>query len=63
MLQQVSDIAESTPGVENVIGISGISVLDNNAMRTLNSAVDVQGRTLEAVASEFLRSRALIESP
>jgi HAE1 family hydrophobic/amphiphilic exporter-1 len=31
VLAQVSQIAQDTPGVENVIGISGISVLDNNA--------------------------------
>jgi HAE1 family hydrophobic/amphiphilic exporter-1 len=31
VLAQVSQIAQETPGVENVIGISGISVLDNNA--------------------------------
>ncbi|PWT91004.1 MAG: hydrophobe/amphiphile efflux-1 family RND transporter, partial [Proteobacteria bacterium] len=30
-LSQVSQIAQSTPGVKNVITISGISVLDNNA--------------------------------
>ena len=30
-LTQVSEIAKSTPGVENVIAISGISVLDNSA--------------------------------
>ena len=35
-LAQVSDIAKATPGVVNVITISGISVLDNNA--TLPSA-------------------------
>ena len=35
-LAQVSEIAKATPGVENVITISGISVLDNNA--TLPSA-------------------------
>jgi len=31
VLQQVTEIAEATPGVESVIGISGISVLDGNA--------------------------------
>jgi hydrophobic/amphiphilic exporter-1 (mainly G- bacteria), HAE1 family len=35
-LAQVSQIAQSTPGVKNVITISGISVLDNNA--TLSNA-------------------------
>ncbi|TSJ64496.1 multidrug efflux RND transporter permease subunit [Starkeya sp. 3C] len=31
VMQQISDIASKTPGVENVIAISGVSVLDNNA--------------------------------
>src|SRR5262249_36028514 len=35
-LAQVSQIAQATPGVKNVITISGISVLDNNA--TLSNA-------------------------
>ncbi|MDQ0512069.1 efflux RND transporter permease subunit [Ancylobacter amanitiformis] len=31
VMKQISDIAKKTPGVENVIAISGVSVLDNNA--------------------------------
>ncbi len=31
VMKQISDIASKTPGVENVIAISGVSVLDNNA--------------------------------
>ncbi|CAH1657673.1 MULTISPECIES: multidrug efflux RND transporter permease subunit [unclassified Chelatococcus] len=31
VLAKVSQIAQETPGVENVIGISGISILDNSA--------------------------------
>ena len=31
VMQQVSEIAETTPGVDQVLTISGISVLDNNA--------------------------------
>ena len=36
------------------------AVLSNETIRTLNGAVDLQGRKLEDVASEFLQSRALV---
>jgi osmoprotectant transport system substrate-binding protein len=39
------------------------AVLDNDTMRALNAAVDLQGRNLEEVALEFLRRSALIGSP
>ena len=38
------------------------AVLDNDTMRALNAAVDLQGRNLEEVASEFLQRSALIGS-
>jgi osmoprotectant transport system substrate-binding protein len=53
---------ERQPAIKIVLE-SLSAVLDNDIMRSLNSAVDVRGRTLQEVASEFLRSRALIESP
>jgi osmoprotectant transport system substrate-binding protein len=34
--------------------------LDNETMATLNAAVDLQGRNVEEVASEFLRSKGLL---
>ena len=37
--------------------------LDNPTMAALNSAVDLEGRRVEDVASEFLRSRALLQVP
>ena len=37
--------------------------LDNETMAALNAAVDVQGRKVEEVASDFLRSRALLSGP
>jgi osmoprotectant transport system substrate-binding protein len=37
--------------------------LDNETMVALNSAVDLEGRKLEDVASEFVRSRGLVEKP
>lgn len=33
VMQQVTAIARATPGVEQVIAINGVSVLDNNASR------------------------------
>jgi len=36
--------------------------LDNETMVALNSAVDLEGRKLEDVASEFVRSRGLAEA-
>jgi osmoprotectant transport system substrate-binding protein len=37
--------------------------LDNDTMRALNAAIDLKGRKLEEVASEFLQTRSLIQSP
>jgi osmoprotectant transport system substrate-binding protein len=37
--------------------------LDNGTMAALNAAVDLHGRRVEEVASEFLRSRALLSGP
>jgi osmoprotectant transport system substrate-binding protein len=37
--------------------------LDNPTMSALNGAVDLQRRTVEDVASDFLRSRALLSGP
>jgi hypothetical protein len=37
--------------------------LDNETMAALNAAVDLQGRKVEEVASDFLRSRALLSGP
>ena len=37
--------------------------LNNETMAALNAAVDLQGRRVEDVASDFLRSRALLSGP
>lgn len=37
--------------------------LNNETMAALNAAVDLQGRRVEEVASDFLRSRALLSEP
>jgi len=37
--------------------------LNNETMAALNAAVDLQGRRVEEVASDFLRSRALLSGP
>ena len=37
--------------------------LNNQTMAALNAAVDLQGRRVEDVASDFLRSRALLRAP
>jgi osmoprotectant transport system substrate-binding protein len=37
------------------------TALDNDTMRALNASVDLQGRNLEDVAAEFLRSRGLVQ--
>ena len=37
--------------------------LNNETMAALNAAVDLQGRRVEDVASDFLRSRALLRAP
>jgi len=37
--------------------------LNNDTMAALNAAVDLQGRKVEDVASDFLRSRALLSGP
>ena len=37
--------------------------LNNETMAALNAAVDLQGRRVEEVAFDFLRSRALLSEP
>jgi len=37
--------------------------LDNDTIAALNAAVDLHGRFIEEVASEFLRDRALLSAP
>ena len=37
--------------------------LDNETMAALNAAVDLQGRRVEDVASDFLRRRGLLSAP